>query len=214
MLTLTAAAERLTVRTAESAGSAGPVISRLEDLQVVLGEGPAELAFAEGRTVVAHLDGDDTDAASFPMFATMASAIDEPLTVYAVPMRPSGRVVGVLTLYLSGDHLARPLDEAEFLADAAGAALLGDPATTDISSQPSWPQQALVHQATGVVVAQLGIAPTDALAVLRAHAFARASTLEDVVDDVLARRLIFSSDGAENDHDGIVSEQHPRTEEP
>ncbi|MFD2795343.1 GAF and ANTAR domain-containing protein [Promicromonospora vindobonensis] len=211
MLTLTSAAERLTVRTAEFAGSA---VAQVEDLQVVLGEGPAELAFAEGRTVVVHLDGHDADAAAFPMFATMAAAIDGPLSVYAVPMRPSGRVVGILTLYLSGGQLARPIEEAEFLADAAGAALLGDPDTADIGSQPAWPQQALVHQATGVVVAQLGIAPTDALAVLRAHAFARASTLESVVDDVLASRLVFSSDGAENDNDGIVSEQHPRTEEP
>lgn len=210
MLTLTSSTDRMTVHTARSGESP---FAQIEDLQMVLGEGPVELAFAEGRTVVSHLAGHDEDAAAFPMFASMAATINGPLTVYAVPMRPSGRVVGVLTLYLRGGQLARPLEEAEFLADAAGAALLGDPGTTDVSSQPSWPRQALMHQATGIVVAQLGIAPTDALAVLRAHAFGRASTLESVVDDVLARRLSFAYDD-ENDAEGIVSRQHQRTEEP
>lgn len=224
MLTLSSATERMTARTGESADSA---FAQIEDLQLVLGEGPAELAFTEGRTVITRLDGQsdgggnggghgdsaEQDTAAFPVFATMAATIKGPLTVYAVPMRPSGRVVGVLTLYLPQGQLARPLEEAEFLADAAGAALLGDPDTAEISSQQSWPQRALVHQATGVVVAQLGIAPADALAVLRAHAFGRASTLESVVDDLLARRLSFSYDD-ENDADGIVSRQQPRTEEP
>jgi hypothetical protein len=207
VLTLSSATERLTVRSTVSA------FAQVEDLQMVLGEGPAEVAFAEGRTVVAHLDGHDTDSAAYPMFASLAADIDVPVTVYAVPMRPSGRVVGVLTLYLRGSQLARTLEEAEFLADAAGAALLGDPDTADISSQPSWPQRARMHQATGIVVAQLGLAPADALAVLRAHAFGRDSSLDSVVDDVLARRLSFSYD-EEHDADGIVSNQHQRTEEP
>ena len=229
ILTLTSATERLTVHTAESA------FTQLEDLQMVLGEGPAALAFAEGRTVVAHLDGhegrsvsrehqghlqsraDDDDDAAYPVFATMAADIDGPVTVYAVPMRPSGRVIGVLTLYLRNGELARPLEEAEFLADAAGAALLGDPDTADVSSQATWPERARMHQATGIVVAQLGISPADALAVLRAHAFGRASTLESVVADVLARRLSFSYDEDSDDgtaSDGIVSNQQPRTEVP
>jgi hypothetical protein len=224
ILTLTSATERLTVRTAE------PAFTQLEDLQMVLGEGPAALAFAEGRTVVAHLDGSEghsgpgahqdhlqsraDDDAAYPVFATLAADIDGPVTVYAVPMRPSGRVVGVLTLYLRDGELARPLEEAEFLADAAGAALLGDPDTADVSSQPTWPERARMHQATGVVVAQLGVAPADALAVLRAHAFGRASTLESVVADVLARRLSFSYDEDDEDSDGIVSNQQLRTEEP
>jgi hypothetical protein len=212
-LTLSSATERLTVRSSES------TFARIEDLQVVLGEGPTQLAFSEGRTVVAHLDGregEGEDAAAFPVFTSMASDIDGPVTVYAVPMRPARRVVGVLTLYLRGSGLTRSLEEAQFLADAAGAALLGDPDTADIGAQPSWPQRARLHQATGVVVAQLGIAPADALAVLRAHAFGRASTLESVVDDVLDRRLSFSYDeaDADTDVDGIISSQHPRTEEP
>jgi len=206
-LTIYSEAERLTVRTAEFP------FAQFEDLQVVLGEGPAQLALAEQRAVVTHLGEHEEDTDSFPVFTSMASDLDGPLTVCAVPMRPGGRTVGVLTLYLRGDSLSRSLTEAQFLADAAGAALLGDPGTVDIDAQPSWPQRARVHQATGLVVAQLGIAPADALAVLRAHAFGRASTLESVVADVLDRTLSFSYERADADVDGIISKQHPRTEE-
>ena len=163
--------------------------------------------------MVTHLSEDQKDTDSFPVFTSMASDLDGPLTVCAVPMRPGGHIVGVLTLYLRADTLTRSLKEAQFLADAAGAALLGDPGTADVDAQPSWAQRARVHQATGLVVAQLGIAPADALAVLRAHAFGRASTLESVVDDVLDRTLSFSYERADADVDGIISRQHPRTEE-
>ncbi|MFC7021878.1 ANTAR domain-containing protein [Promicromonospora thailandica] len=233
-MSLSSASERLTMRIAE------PAFAQIEDLQAVLGEGPALLAFAEGRTVVTHLgatadlsteltadvaaDGAgrsgsrQADASAFPMFTAMAAAIEGAVSVYAVPMRPLGRVIGVLTLYLRGDvrggRLARSLEEAEFLADAAGAALLGDPDTFDVGTQPWWPQRARVHQATGVVTAQLGIPPADALAVLRAHAFGRASSLESVVDDILDRTLTFSHDGTDPGTGGIVTDQDPRTEEP
>lgn len=212
MLTISSATERLATRSSDH------TFTQVEDLQVVLGEGPTQLAFAEGRTVVVHLGESDTDGtADFPVFASMAAAVDGPMTVYAVPMRAAGDVVGVLTLYLRGAAaLTCSLEEAQFLADAAGEALLGDPETTDIGAQPSWPRRARLHQATGVVIAQLGIAPADALAVLRAHAFGRASTLESVVNDVLDRRLTFSYDeaDADTDVDGIISRQHPRTDEP
>jgi hypothetical protein len=206
-IALTSPTARLTI-----ASSDGP-FSRIEDLEEVLGEGPARLAYTEGRTVAAHLDGGGGDSAAFPMFATMARAIGSAGTLYAVPMRPGGHVVGVLSLYLRSGGLARTVEEAEFLAGAAGAALLGDPHTLDVGSQPSWPERARLHQATGVVVAQLRVAPADALAVLRAHAFGRASSLESVVDDVLARRITFSYVDSSSD-DGIVSTEQPRTEEP
>jgi len=218
MLMLSSANERVTVRTKD------PAFERIDDLQIVLGEGPVAHAFTEARTVVARFghgrpgrDGGDPDTDTFPVLASMASALHPEVTVYAVPMRPLGHVVGVLTLYVRGGGLARPLDEAEFLADAVGAALLGDPETFDVSAQPGWPERARVHQATGIVTAQLGIAPSDALAMLRAHAFGRASSLDSVVTDVLERRLSFSYDDGGDVHpdiDDIVAERRSRTEEP
>ncbi|MGC5166080.1 ANTAR domain-containing protein [Luteimicrobium sp. DT211] len=199
--------ERLTVTTSDG------ISARIEDLQDVLGEGPGQVAFVEGRTVVTQIDGDRGGA--FPLFMELAGEISGPLTVFAIPMRPSRVVIGVLTLYSAEATLARTLTDAQFLADAVGAALLGDPDLTSTESFELWSDRARVHQATGMVVAQLRIPPEDALALLRAHAFAEAVSLDEISASVVSRRLAFGSD-----HRGAPIESHgeshddTETEEP
>jgi hypothetical protein len=46
-----------------------------------------------------------------------------------------------------------------------------------------------VHQATGMIIAQLDVSATVALARLRAHAYSSNRRLRDVATDVVARRL-------------------------
>lgn len=48
---------------------------------------------------------------------------------------------------------------------------------------------AVVHQAAGMVSAQLDITLADALVKLRAHAFSRERPLTDVATDIVARSL-------------------------
>jgi hypothetical protein len=57
-------------------------------------------------------------------------------------------------------------------------------------------ERAEVHQATGMIVAQLGIPAQDAFVRLRAYAFAHRRPLGDVARDVVARRLVFAEDMA------------------
>ena len=56
--------------------------------------------------------------------------------------------------------------------------------------------RAEVHQATGMILAQLGIPAQDAFVRLRAYAFAHRRPLGDVARDVVARRLVFAEDMA------------------
>ena len=56
----------------------------------------------------------------------------------------------------------------------------------------SWSRHAEIHQATGMVLVQLDISATDALARLRAHAFVHQRLLIDVARDVVDRRLVFT----------------------
>ncbi|MEX0835307.1 MAG: ANTAR domain-containing protein, partial [Nitriliruptor sp.] len=51
------------------------------------------------------------------------------------------------------------------------------------------PGEVAVHQASGMVSVQLGIAVAAAISVLRAHAFSAGRPLHDVALDVIARRL-------------------------
>jgi hypothetical protein len=60
-------------------------------------------------------------------------------------------------------------------------------------SPERWAVRDQVDQATGMVVAQLRVSPADALAVLRAHAFAHSTTLAEVSGWVLDRTLDFSN---------------------
>jgi len=171
---------------------------RLEPLQEVLGEGPVHQALAEDRVVVMRVDG---PTSAYPVFSQVAGAVGGEVTLYAVPMRAGGRVVGVFSLYLTADSLARSQEDLQFLADAVGASLLGDVESLD------WSEKAQIHQATGMVTAELRLPPEDALAVIRAHAFARSTTLQSVAEDVLDRRLTFSLDESTRD-------TPERTEEP
>ncbi|MDT0351634.1 GAF and ANTAR domain-containing protein [Pseudonocardia charpentierae] len=57
-----------------------------------------------------------------------------------------------------------------------------------------WNDRAEVHQATGMILVQLGISSQDAFVRLRAHAFAARRPVADVARDVVARRLVFTQD--------------------
>ena len=189
--------ERLTVF------STDPVAARLEDLQDVLGEGPGFDAYRTRQAVSLTLGAKD---APFRMFSDMAVRAAGEVTIHALPMRSAAQAVGVLTVYTeAGAELMRPLDDAQFLADAVGAALLEDPTTH--ASGDAWLDRARVHQATGMIVAQLGIGVDDALALLRAHAFAQETTMDDIATTVVDRRLSF---GRSDDAPG---ETPPRSSE-
>jgi hypothetical protein len=174
------------------------VAARLEDLQDVLGQGPGRDAFDGGRAVSTVLDRTE---ARWPLFAETARVSLGDLMVQALPIRPDSEVLGVLTVHRPPSAFAHPLDgQAQFLADAIGAALLGDPdARPEVTLGP-WTGRARIHQATGMVVAQLKISPEDALVLLRAHAFAHGTTLDDVAEQITRFRLDFRrADDAERE---------------
>lgn len=187
--TLTVAAvpgDRLVVSTSEQ-------FERIEAMQEVLGEGPVHQALLDDRLVVARvLDLPNP----FPVFAQQAAlAVEGPLTVYAVPMHAGTRTVGVFSLYVTRAGHVRADDDLQFLADTVGTSLIGDLESLD------WSLKARVHQATGMVAAQLRVTPDDALSVLRAQAFSRGVDLQKVAEDVLARRTTFAEDGTTTQHD-------------
>jgi AmiR/NasT family two-component response regulator len=62
----------------------------------------------------------------------------------------------------------------------------------DLDDGP-WDSRAKIHQATGMVMAQLQITGGDAMALLRAHAYAGEMTLDDVAQRVLDKSLEFRS---------------------
>jgi hypothetical protein len=177
------------------------ISARLEDLQDVLGQGPGLDAYRSGEMVVAPLG--ESAGRRWPEFAGSARAAAGPVTMYAIPICPHGQILGVLTLYQAEP---RPLryDVAETLlvTSALGVALLRDPGSqTELAPGP-WASRAQVHQATGIVVAQLGAGPDDALALLRAHAFAHDTSLNAIAAQVITRQLDFATTDPSPDSNG------------
>ncbi|WP_246486320.1 ANTAR domain-containing protein [Kribbella qitaiheensis] len=98
-----------------------------------------------------------------------------------------------MSLYLRGaTEVAEADDTAQFLANSVGVALLRDPSQGDgVEGAGAWSSRSRIHQATGMVIAQLRLSADDALAILRAHAYANDTNLADIADQVVGRRLHF-----------------------
>jgi hypothetical protein len=174
---------------------AGQHSSRITDLQFELGEGPCLEAFASGTPVLLPDLADG--AARWPVF-TAAAAGPGARAEFCFPLGVETTCIGVFDLYrdepgmLSEDQLADALIAADIARDAMlylqdppghpGVAALLDMAGMD---------RIVVHQATGMIAAQLDATPADALARLRATAFQSGHSIYDIAQDVVERRVRF-----------------------
>lgn len=177
------------------------VSSRIEDLQITLGEGPCIDTVRTGAPVLVADLHDRDDVATWRWPAFMAAATDAGVrAVFAFPLRIGAIGVGALDMYrnrpgaLDDDELSAALLGAE----AAAVALLGLETSPDgglaEGAGAGTGYQAQVHQATGMVMMQLAVTIEQAFLLLRARAFSTGRPLHDVAVDVVQRRLRFSSE--------------------
>jgi len=172
----------------------GARVTEVEDLQFVLGEGPCYEAYQDGAPVLeADLGGSLRDP--WPEFGRQALRIGA-RAVFVLPLQLGAIRVGVLFLYrdrpgmLSPGQLADSLDLAE-LAMLAVLDLQSHAAPGELGAGlgGEWSHRAAVHQATGLVAAQLDTKLADALARIRAHAFAEARTIYSVAAAIVSGEL-------------------------
>jgi hypothetical protein len=180
----------------------------LEELQLTLGEGPCVDSFADGGPALAadlHLA---EYSARWPAFTP--AAIDNGVrAVFAMPLQIGAIRLGALDLYrvrpgpLTPDELADALAYAEtagmLLIDAAAGAQSEAGSSRRVDDPTS--HQAVVHQATGMVLVQLGVTAEVAFARLRAYAYAQNRPLGEVARAVVDRRLRFDSDPPDDSGD-------------
>jgi hypothetical protein len=185
-------------------GSSGSAARTYDELQFTLGEGPC-LDSVSLRTPILAADLAHPEETRWPMYtsAMLANAIR---AVFAMPLTLAGAYVGALDLYrtqpghLEDRDLAGAIAAAE-LAEMPMLDVVGDDMRAAINDPDSdaWSElqsltRAEVSQATGMLVAQLGIEPAEALVRLRAHAYATGRSATDVARDVLERRLTLEGD--------------------
>ena len=189
---------------AATLGSSGPLARIYDELQFTLGEGPCLDSVAH-RAPVLVVDLANPNDARWPAYgpALLAHRIRG---VYAMPVLVAGEYVGALDLFcaepgrLRTEQLAGAVAAAELAAipvldlmNADLQAAVSDP-NSDAWAELNTLSRAEVSQATGMVMAQLGIDAAEALVRLRAHAYATDRGAIDVARDILDRRLRLEDD--------------------
>ncbi len=182
---------------AESASvlaSAGRHARTVTGLQMELGEGPCRQAHVSGIPVLLP-DLSAEDANRWPAFAAAALAVGVhaqfslPLTV-----GPGGIGTFVLCRDRPGMLSDEQLTDALVAADIARDAVLGQqyaPGLPELLATAGT-DRIVIHQATGMIAAQLDDTVANALARLRAAAFAGGCSMYDVARDVVERRVRFN----------------------
>ena len=178
------------------------VAERTEWLQVTLSQGPA--VDASARSVPISVPDLNEANGRWPIF--LSEVADSGIGgMYALPLQIGAIKVGVLDLYCTAEA---PLGAAEFaeavaISELVTAVLLNvdrDGHLPD-SLGPWWnqpPSTREVHQATGMVMAQLGLDARSAYVRLQAFAFEGGRLLQEVAADVVSRRERLRRDPADN----------------
>ncbi len=176
----------------------------IEQLQYDLGEGPCVDAYHQDRPVrEPNLADPDTPR----WLAFTGPAVDAGArAVFGFPLQVGAVRLGALNLY--NDRPGNLTDDqyldALVMADVAAQALLllqadapSDTLAVELESNANF--QYVVHQASGMVAAQLEVPVSRALIRLRAYAFGNDRSLTDVARDVVDRRLRFDAASGEKD---------------
>jgi GAF domain-containing protein len=180
------------------------VSALMEGLQYALGEGPCVDAFRQDRPVVEP----DLAGVGMPRWPAFTGPVLDAgvRAVFGFPLQVGAVRLGALNLYrdhpglLSADQHA----DALVMADVAAQAILvlqadATPGTLATELAAGADFHYVVHQAGGMVAAQLDVSIGQALIRLRAYAFGNDRPVTDVARDVVARRLRFDAGSGEQD---------------
>lgn len=172
----------------------------LDELQFSLGEGPSVDAFA-GREQISEPDLEHAHPPRWPAFTASALELGT-RGVFALPLNAGTKCIGVLTLYrdVAGSLSTEQQADSVAVADALAESMLAIQSRTDtgflaVDLDDTVRHRAEVHQASGMIAVQLGVAVVDAEARLRAHAYAMNRSVVDVARDIVERRLRLIDDG-------------------
>lgn len=192
-------------------GHSGGPARDYDEVQFTIGEGPCLDSVTDRRPVLA-MDLADRREVRWPLYGPAMVELSI-RGVFAMPVVIAGEYVGALDLFrsdpghLSDTQLAGAMLAGEMAAlpmldlmDSTLVAAATDP-STDAWAELNALSRVEVSQATGMLVAQLGVEPAEALVRLRAHAYATGRGTTDVARDVLDRRLRFEADRTVDEDD-------------
>jgi uncharacterized protein YigA (DUF484 family) len=179
--------------------ASNPATRQHEDEQFGVGEGPTQDVFSSNEPVLVS-DLERTGAGRWPGYAPAATAVGV-RAVFALPLQVGAATFGVLTLS-SADP--RVFDRAEvrtalMFAELATELLMdnsiAEPAVgLDPDHHAAMAIHGQIYQAQGMTMVDLGVSLPEALARMRAHAYATDQDLADLATDIITGRTILPAD--------------------
>lgn len=177
----------------ETISATDAVAERVDELQFDLGEGPCWDAITSRRPVLAP-NFAATTSAIWPVFSHAIKS-EKIGALFAFPLMVGPIEIGAVDLYavepvaLTADQQRQTVE----LTSIVSRILLRHALNPIESDDTSMFSRRLIHQATGMVLVQLGISADDAHLVIRARAFAENRSMQEVASDVVERRIRFTS---------------------
>lgn len=168
---------------------------RLDALQFGLGEGPRWVVARTGKPSIS-VDVVRESHPDWPVFGAGIAALDVG-AVFALPIMTGPVLLGAVDLYrrtpgpLDENAMSRAFSLARKVAAPAVRQALRSAADGETPEAKAPALRREVHQAVGMVFIQREVSTAEALALLRAYAFAANRPLEDVARDVVDRHLDF-----------------------
>jgi len=181
----------------------GSSIRAVAELEFGFGEGPTRDCWETGRPqLVADLARSRSTWVAFAPAAIEAGI----RAAYALPLHVGATRFGALSMYGAAPReLERQeVDKALFLAELATEMLLDSSSSSPDGALDPHLESALdvrseIYQAQGMVMVSLQVGLPEALALMRAHAFASSRKLVDVASDIIEGRLDLADD-SDDDH--------------
>lgn len=168
-----------------------------EDLQMMLGEGPGRDAFVTGSLIE---EGHLSSSTRWVAFSRRMSDSGVE-SVASFPLRLGAATFGALTVYRDSPDVFSGPETADgyVLADVAAYLILGAQAavTTDAmitEMEGGFARLVPIHQATGILMVQLGVDVNEALVRLRARAFVDGVALLTLAGLVVSHEVEFTLD--------------------
>lgn len=169
-----------------------PLADNVLDLHFLHGQGPGADAARVGGPVLAPDLGSSASRLAWPAFTRSALSAGIRALI-AVPLLVGRVVIGLFGMYSRDPvvlHEERRLEVPVFAEVALGLMLDGQRAPREDSAR--WlADDAVVHQASGIIAAQLDVGIEESLDRLRAHAIAHGRPLLEIARKVVAHRLQF-----------------------
>jgi hypothetical protein len=176
-------------------GASDPTSGEVERQQFTTGEGPCVASHDTGEPVLAT---ESTLHSQWPGFYDAVADRTPVRSILTLPLPDELLGIGALDLYVSPPHDVQALSRRDAVTVSNQVTEVLQTSSRRADPRPDLPgwtdappaqRRALVWQAIGMVSAALRVPGPDALSLLRAHAYAAASSLDELAAEVMAGQV-------------------------